>query len=393
MYAYAHWNSVEAFERHLASLTPPSWARGVTLHHTYRPLPSQWRGWASLEGLERYYRNKGWNAGPHLFLVVGAPSRDYDGIWQLTPLHVQGIHAGRCNRTHIGVEVCGDFDAAPWNEATKTFAMRVMLALLRWMNAPPSEETLRGHRECLPNKSCPGVHIDMDAVRSEAIALWNARSSGKPAVLVSDEDAIIAAPRCTIEQAALYFQRRRDRDARRYNDHDVLRVILPAYFDLCPRVGVDPCIAVAQMIHETGALTSFWSARPQRNPAGIGVTGQSSPVKPNEPGWAYNPERRRWEKGISFPSWANHSIPAHVGRLTAYAVKPEERTEAQRAIVAFAEQWRALPAHLHGSAPRLRDLNGKWAVPGERYGAAIAAVASAICAQRRDAFSPIGENA
>lgn len=249
-----HWPTVAAFAQSLADRAAPHWASGVVVHHTYRPLVSQWRGMASMHGLRTFYASKGWTAGPHLFLVAGA-GPDRDGIWQLTPLTQPGVHAGPCNTTHWGVEVVGDYDTQPW---------------------PP------------------------------AVAELNA--------------AIIAAPRCTLAQAAAYLARQR---SPHYTSADIRLVILPAYWSWCEQAGVDPCIAIAQMCHETDHLRSFWSARPQRNPAGIGVTGQSSVTRPsNADGWAYNPDRRRWERGISFPTWANHSVPAHVGRLVAYATTP-----------------------------------------------------------------------
>ncbi len=74
-----------------------------------------------------------------------------------------------------------------------------------------------------------------------------------------------------------------------YTEKDIADVIIPAYVKICLPVGVDPLIAVAQMIHETGNLTSFWSQRPRRNPAGIGVTGQWQTQQPADlRGWAYN---------------------------------------------------------------------------------------------------------
>ncbi len=60
-----------------------------------------------------------------------------------------------------------------------------------------------------------------------------------------------------------------------YTDYDIQAVIVPTYFELSLRAGIDPVLAIAQMVHETGNLTSFWSARPQRNPAGLGVNGRS----------------------------------------------------------------------------------------------------------------------
>ena len=171
-----------------------------------------------------------------------------------------------------------------------------------------------------------------------------------------------------------------------YTEHDIRNTIVPGYFELCMEVGVPPILAIAQMIHETGNLTSFWSARPQRNPAGIGVDGRKRAEPPQDrTNWAFNTQRQMWEFGISFPSWRDDAIPAHVGRLLAYALAKGEGTAAQRELIDRALRYRALPDHMRGSAPNLKRL-GKvhnptsqgWASPGVTYGARIAAIAERI---------------
>ena len=61
---------------------------------------------------------------------------------------------------------------------------------------------------------------------------------------------------------------------------DLMNAIVPAYFSVCASVGMEPVMSLAQMIHETGCLTSWWSQRPRRNPAGIGVTGRTGLDQP-----------------------------------------------------------------------------------------------------------------
>ncbi len=58
-----------------------------------------------------------------------------------------------------------------------------------------------------------------------------------------------------------------------YSDDDV-RTLVRQYHRTCRAAGIDALVAVAQMTLETGHLTSFWSQRPRRNLAGIGVTGE-----------------------------------------------------------------------------------------------------------------------
>jgi len=145
-----------------AALRPfavPSWIKGVTIHHTWKPTQATWNGRRSMDALERFYRDtKKWPAGPHLFL---AP----DGIWCGTPLSHTGVHAGDCNADSIGLEVVGDFDHQPWDIGLKERLFALLVELLHWMGK--DEKAVKGHRECLPNKSCPGKAINMEQFRTQ----------------------------------------------------------------------------------------------------------------------------------------------------------------------------------------------------------------------------------
>ncbi len=144
-----------------------------------------------------------------------------------------------------------------------------------------------------------------------------------------------------------------------YSDDDV-RVIVGHYYKTAPAVGLDPLLVVAQMVLETGALTSFWSQRPRRNPAGIGVTGA--------PG-----------AGLSFPSWKT-AVRAHTGRLLAYSLPSGTENQAQAQLIAEALAFRPLPQRLRGVAPRLEGLAGTWAADPQ-YAVKLARVANDIRAQ------------
>ncbi len=201
--------------------------------------------------------------------------------------------------------------------------------------------------------------------------------------MIGETVSIIASPSASFEQLAAAIL---SREHGEYTEYDIRGVIVPTYYSLCTEVGVDPNIAIAQMILETGNLTSFWAARPQRNPAGIGVTGQRRHVSPANPArWAYNTQRQCWERGLSFATWRDDAIPAHVGRLLAYALPKGGENAAQRSLIERALSYRWLPDRMRGSAPIIRLL-GKvhnptgqgWASPGTTYGAKIAARAERI---------------
>ena len=97
--------------------------------------------------------------------------------------------------------------------------------------------------------------------------------------MYTEESSIIGLPNASAEQAIAYIIARPHGE---YSDNDISTVIVPGYFALCFEIGLDPILAIAQMIHETGNLTSFWAARPQRNPAGIGVNGRKQPEQPQD---------------------------------------------------------------------------------------------------------------
>ena len=161
-----------------------------------------------------------------------------------------------------------------------------------------------------------------------------------------------------------------------YNEVDVAGAIVPAYFAVCAGVGLDAVLLMAQMIHETGNLSSWWSQRPRRNPAGIGVTGRVSGAQP--PTGVWQPRDDIWVEGIAFPSWKDHAILAHAGRLLAYARTDAQATPAQLQLIKQALAVRGLPLVFRGAAPRLQGLNGRWAVPGTTYADKIASIANRI---------------
>jgi hypothetical protein len=162
-----------------------------------------------------------------------------------------------------------------------------------------------------------------------------------------------------------------------YTEYDV-RAIVAGYVRVCKEVGTDLTILIAQLAHETANLSSWWSQRPIRNPAGIGVTGAAIVPRPGTGVWQWNARLNVWCEGCAFPSWADHAIPAHVGRLLAYALPDGAGTEAQQALIHEALRVRGLPHAYRGAAPTLRGLAGRWAVPGTDYPDKLALIANAI---------------
>jgi hypothetical protein len=192
------------------------------------------------------------------------------------------------------------------------------------------------------------------------------------------DSPILGRPYTTLDQARSYFQAH---GTRIYTLHDVCNVIVPAYWRVCESVDVDPVLTLAQMAHETGHLSSWWCQRPRRNPAGIGVTGRTRLTEPGSGTWV--PRNSVWAEGVSFHSWVDEAIPAHIGRLLAYTMRDDQATSAQHALIKRALVYRSLPATFRGIAPTLRGLNGRWAVPGMIYADNIAKIANVLCAYKK----------
>lgn len=192
--------------------------------------------------------------------------------------------------------------------------------------------------------------------------------------VITDTTSLLSSmPRATKEQAIQYIKRRGVHSS--YTAYDVA-AIAGLYWEQSRQANLDPLLAIAQMIHETGNLTSWWSLRPRRNPAGIGVTGETR-IALRRPGVDWVRKNGVWQRGYSFAAWKD-SVCAHLGHLLLYTYFDKNLSQAQRFLVACDPRARTFPVQLRGTATILRDLNGKWAVPGTDYGARIAAIAEAI---------------
>lgn len=388
-----HWRTLEDYAAHLAGhdKSVASWARGLTLHHTISPTIEAWAGRRSVENLRDYYATKptwrdgqgrlrrGWSAGPHLFIAKGARNPQHDGVWQLTPISRPGVHAVSFNATHLAIEVVGRFDAAPWPAELEQLVTGAAAVTLDWLDLEAS--TINGHRDDpKTRKSCPGSAINLEAVRQRVAQLLDARASGYTA-----HSPLIGRPLASLEQAIAYFLAR-PRGA--YTAWDVAQVIIPAYWAAALALGLDPVLVLAQLAHEAAGLSSWWAARPRRNPAGLAVTGRTiaAPLE-QRPGAEWTWDGRIWRQGLSFGEWVNESIPAHIGRLLAYALEPGTETAEQLAAIDYALGLRPLARALRGSAPQLEQLGAAhnrtgdgWADPGDFYGRSIAKIANQIAA-------------
>lgn len=212
----------------------------------------------------------------------------------------------------------------------------------------------------------------------------------------TENSPMLGVGRADLYQLTKFFvERTKDKAGRptgEYSERDIQDEIVAPLIAECALANLNHDLVAAQMFHESRddktlrALASFWAGRPRRNPAGIGVNGETRPGKPDEPpgaDWAW--DGTLWRRGISFASWKKHAIPAFVWRVAAYAMTDEQANEHQRQQIDLALQVRPLPAALRGSVTVLKELGAAhnrtkqgWANPGTEYGAKIAEHANAI---------------
>ena len=156
------WDA-ETFDKYVKSIKGRlSWAKGVTVHHTAAPsLAQRPKGWTiqHMRNLQHFYQKRlGWSAGPHLFT-------DEDQIFGMSGMHRRGVHAVSFNRSHLGIEMLGNFDSEDPNsgrglECQKTTAHAVAI-LLKHMGLTPSTRTINFHRDDpKTSKSCAGRKAD-----------------------------------------------------------------------------------------------------------------------------------------------------------------------------------------------------------------------------------------
>lgn len=311
-----------------------------------------------------------------------------DGTWyEILPANLQAWHSGDCdpdsfeNPTSYGIELHAAA-SEPITAAQKATLEAKLLELRReyGIGAPD----VRSHRSvAVPpgRKSDPGTWSDTDLNRWVSTIFSTALSPDPiPGALTpyTADSPIVAPPRGTQAGYVAALQRRCAGSP--HYAFDAIAEIANVYWLICGASGVDPWLAAAQMCHETGNLSSWFCARPRRNPAGISVTGETMPAtfEPSTPDWQFDPGANVWRRGSAFASWALHAIPAHVGRLCAYAVLEAQQTNEQAALAFYALRIRTLPTAYRGAAPTLAGLDGKWAWPGVGYGAAIANVANKL---------------
>jgi hypothetical protein len=152
--------SPQDFDAYCRSLSWNSWRpRFIVLHNTASPSLAQRPNGLTHQhilNLERYYRDeKGWSAGPHLFV-------DDKQIWVFTPLTTSGVHSPSWNSTALGVEMLGDYEHESFNSGrglkVRQNAVSAMASLSAALGLDPT--TMRLHKEDpATTHACPGKNV------------------------------------------------------------------------------------------------------------------------------------------------------------------------------------------------------------------------------------------
>lgn len=332
-----------------------------------------------------------WLCAPHSGVSCHYYVTREGGVFQLVPDARRAWHAGvsalagepDVNDYSLGIELEHRARSAPYPPA-QLDALADLIRLLCATYAIPAARVVSHRAIALP----AGRKGDPSDWPEAALRVWVAQALGMEP-RYTELSPIIGTTQTTALQVADRISGRR---GQKYSISEI-RDIVTGYYRACTPVGVNPLLAIAQMCHETGYLTSWWCDRVpgapgRRNPAGIGVNGQTRPASDPHPLprelWQLDTLAGLWRRGYVFANWTQATV-AHVGRLVGYAVAPDARTPAQRAIVHEATETRPLPEMVHGTARVLRLLGSAhnpsglgWAHPGDRYGAAIAKVANEI---------------
>jgi len=184
------------FGEYLADKEPFTEITQVFIHHTVNPTPETWRGRESMLAMKRVYEQKGWTAGPHIFV---AP----DGIWVFTPITKQGIGVKGHNENSIHIEIVGNYEENTLDGVMLRNAIDAFSAVCNWLQYDPMD--LCFHRDYAETK-CPGRNINSwfkIAALGGLLACEAAKRIGSAPIRVNNDAALYKESRRTVSGAPL----------------------------------------------------------------------------------------------------------------------------------------------------------------------------------------------
>jgi N-acetylmuramoyl-L-alanine amidase CwlA len=170
------FSSLPALKLHIKN-NRPSWARGITIHHTGIPnLGQRPNGFSPqhITNLKSFYKGLGWSGMPHFFV----DDQEGPGVVSMAPdqpLSRRGIHAVSFNRSHIGIEMLGNYDveSATVGRGAKILkATQALCAAICLEMGWNPETAINFHRDDpKTSKTCPGRNVDKRAFIAGVVKL------------------------------------------------------------------------------------------------------------------------------------------------------------------------------------------------------------------------------
>lgn len=170
--------SADEFDSYCHGLSWPQWRpQFIALHNTAVPsLAQRPQGFkkSHIDNLASFYKNKGWSAGPHLFV-------DDKQIWVFTPLTVSGVHSPTWNKIALGVEMLGDYATEAFNSGrgakVRDNAVAAIATLTAVLGLDP--DSMKLHKEDpATTHNCPGKNVDKADFIKRVKELITARHQG-----------------------------------------------------------------------------------------------------------------------------------------------------------------------------------------------------------------------
>ncbi len=132
----------------------------IHMHHTWKPTHSQYRGYATIEGMWRYHtQTNGWSdIAQHI--TIAPDGKIWTGrSWNRAPASARGYN-GTSRSGPFMFEMIGDFDTGrdPFQNPQRKTVIDVISILMEKFDLPSS--SLRFHNHMTNQKTCPGTSIN-----------------------------------------------------------------------------------------------------------------------------------------------------------------------------------------------------------------------------------------
>ncbi|WP_372365282.1 N-acetylmuramoyl-L-alanine amidase [Candidatus Uabimicrobium sp. HlEnr_7] len=157
--------------------------RRLTIHHTYRPLASSFKGASTIRSIQNYHMDSnGWSDIGYHFLI-GTYSSGKTVVYQGRPENVLGAHTGGANTNNVGVNLIGDYDL----EKVNPNGYKAMINVLAWLcdryNVNPNE--IYGHKD-FSNTACPGqgLYSRIPQIKRDVRNILNGGSGNETGTLI-----------------------------------------------------------------------------------------------------------------------------------------------------------------------------------------------------------------